>query len=277
MSVSRDQDQEATRWSEVGHISRTQACRGCDSAMSCRLTYYSANTDIGEHRHDEAHISVLLAGRAQEKTRLKEMHLEPFQMASKPPDLRHANRFGPDGALFVSIACETTALDFEWRGILEGRQRRCGTELRREWGALANLIASGRNLSDRELEDRTACIFALLKSTSPACPRRHPPAWLSRARDAVLESDTSVRLISADAGVHRVHLARLFREYFGETITECRRRQRLSRAVGLMLSENAALARTSCEAGFCDQPHLTRAMKREFGVTPNVLRCALAD
>lgn len=106
-----------------------------------------------------------------------------------------------------------------------------------------------------------------------------PPAWLCRIRDHLHDCAgvaPPVRELARAAGVHPVSLARAFRRAYGVTVTEYARRLRVRAASDRIASTALPLARIACEAGFADQAHLTRELRRETGLTPGALRRAAA-
>jgi AraC family transcriptional regulator len=113
---------------------------------------------------------------------------------------------------------------------------------------------------------------------SRAWPDPRAPLWLVQARDLLIEGGSS-RLTIADiaraAGVHPVHLARTFRQYFhcapGEYLRACR----IEKARRLLAVPGLPLAELAQQAGFCDQSQLTHAFKRATGRTPGEYRRSL--
>jgi len=103
-----------------------------------------------------------------------------------------------------------------------------------------------------------------------------PPAWLMTVRERLHDEPSPPPLITLarDAGVHRVHLARAFRDHFGETLGEYLRRRRLDRARGLLADGSLSLSQVAHLAGYADQSHLTRAIRQAMGTTPARLRGA---
>ena len=104
---------------------------------------------------------------------------------------------------------------------------------------------------------------------------RHPPAWLHQIQDhladdlAVVPDLATLALI---AGVHRVHVARAFRDHLGCTVGDFVRRLRVRRACELLTSTSAPLTNVAMRAGFFDQSHMTRVVKRFLGLTPAAVR-----
>ena len=255
-----------------GAIIHTLAPDKCDVATEWRLIYYPPGMRMKTHRHDVAQFSVLLAGQARETTRQGTFDSRPLLMEYKPADFCHANEFGADGALQLSINInpDTYCLR-EYFAVQEWRLK-YGADMRKEWTLLANKIARSKNASEDEMEMITADLLtALVKSDDRRADLR-PPRWLVRAREAIIETDKSTETIAADAGVHRVHLSRSFSRHFGQSISATRREARLARALRLLVHHGDRAGAASHAAGFSDQSHLTRSLRAACGLTPGALR-----
>ena len=96
-----------------------------------------------------------------------------------------------------------------------------------------------------------------------------------RRLDDVPEAPATLADLAALAGVSRFQLLRGFARATGVTPHAylLQRRVRLARQ---LLIAGRAPAEAAQEAGFADQSHLTRAFRRQFGVTPARYRAALA-
>ena len=75
------------------------------------------------------------------------------------------------------------------------------------------------------------------------------------------------------AGLSRYHFSRVFREEVGQTPWAFVRDRRIERAKEL-LADGRTPAETAHEAGFFDQSHLTRVLRRFDGRTPGEIRDA---
>lgn len=249
---------------------------GSDTCFKWRLAYYAPGSNMPMHWHEEAHFSVLLAGQARERSSHGEFESKPFLMELKPAGYRHANQFGPDGALLLSVTIRTEGTMPENALPVHQWRLRCGQRLRREWQFMARSIASFDDSLVDELEAVTVDLLSIFLDCDDDRSQKVPPTWLIRAREAVIESDDSVCSIARAAGVHRVHLARSFKYHFLQSITQCRRNVRLARAVRLLVRDAATTGAASLDAGFSDQPHLTRIMRQQLGITPGILRSTFA-
>jgi AraC family transcriptional regulator len=122
-----------------------------------------------------------------------------------------------------------------------------------------------------------ALALELLAASMPPSGRRAavPPAWLqgirNRIRDAPALPPATADLAGA-AGYHPVYVARAFREYFGMSVGAYARLIQAERARELLAHSHETLAQIAVSAGYADQSHLTRAMRRLLGVTPASVR-----
>jgi AraC family transcriptional regulator len=101
------------------------------------------------------------------------------------------------------------------------------------------------------------------------------PTWVRRVRDqldAALSGGVSVSDLAHEAGVHPVHLARVFRKVTGVSPGEYLQRARADRACDLLLNSEMPLSDVAAECGFYDQSHMTRILRRYSQTTPKALR-----
>ena len=183
---------------------------------------------------------------------------------------RHDIDFGPDGA-----SCLVLELDGAEVGVLP-RPRFIEPD---PW--IARLVA--RFAQPPDADPPSAGMDALATELWAQVLRRiegrrsPAPAWLRRVPEMVNDSldPPGVAEIAAEVGVHRVHLARVFRDHYGLSVTEYAQRVRLERARGLLVRGRSSLAEVAAAAGFADQSHMTRAIRAAYGVTPAVMRGTL--
>jgi len=102
-------------------------------------------------------------------------------------------------------------------------------------------------------------------------------SWVDRVREAVFETPDSVDLeqLARQAGVHRASMSRAYQRRFGRPISLDRRRAKLARSIRVMLEDGESAAMAAYVGGFSDQPHFSKVMRSELGITPRVLKAAL--
>jgi len=106
------------------------------------------------------------------------------------------------------------------------------------------------------------------------------PAWLRRAREmmhAHFLEPLGAAAIAREAGVHPVHLARVFRRHTGVSLGTYMRELRLERAAARLADSEDPISDIALECGFTDQAHFTRAFRSRTGTTPNRYRRVARD
>jgi AraC family transcriptional regulator len=74
------------------------------------------------------------------------------------------------------------------------------------------------------------------------------------------------------AGVHPIHLAKLFRKRFGYSMGEYLRRQRVAWACDQLGRSTRTISSIAVDAGFADHAHFTRTFRRITGCSPRWYR-----
>jgi AraC family transcriptional regulator len=124
---------------------------------------------------------------------------------------------------------------------------------------------------------RESLAFSLLAAvsrarTSNACA---PPTWLAVARELLDDrctEDVRIADVAQAAGVHPVHLARVFRRYLGCTPGDYMRQRRLARARVLLRETRRPLSDIALSCGYVDQSHFATAFKSGTAHTPGEYR-----
>ncbi|HEU4885944.1 MAG TPA: AraC family transcriptional regulator [Longimicrobium sp.] len=246
------------------------------------VTDYLPGERMAPHWHPGTQVSMVLRGAVEEGVGGREHQGTAGAVVVKPAGTVHRNVFGPATVRMLSInilpgaggdADDRLAALESWRWMEGGPASRALWRLlstaRAEPGTAPSLLADGF----WEMVDALDVYAAPPPSPSAA------PAWLCRVRDHLHDcagAAPPVRDLAGAAGVHPVYLARAFRRAYGVPVTEYARRLRLRAAADRIASTALPLARIACEAGFADQAHLTRELRRETGLTPGALRRAAA-
>lgn len=233
---------------------------------------------VPRHTHDHAHFCLVVSGRYQTVTRNFAGQCSRLALLYHPAGTTHEDQFlGASGrSLMVSLgpdlldaigdpqlSRESIALDDAEIGFPASRLRR---ELLVPDG-LSVLSMEGLTL---EMIDRVLARAERSDATSPQ--------WLSRAIEYLRESATDparVVDVAKAAGVHPVHLARVFRQHLGLSPGEYLRRVRVREALGLIERTAQPLATIAIRSGFCDQSEMTKVFRRELDTTPGAYRRAI--
>jgi AraC family transcriptional regulator len=241
---------------------------------------HSIPRKLPTHSHELPFFALLLEGHYGERYGRQVTQFGPFTMMFRPAGVPHQDEIGPRGLRFFEI---------ELRPSWQKRLAECSAALdtARDDTAGGPLLWLGMKLfheiefssspDDLTVESLLAEILSLA-AYAPRPGSRYTPPWLSRVLDK-LKTEHSRRLtlgeLASEAGVHPVHLSRVFRRCVGEGISDYVHRLRVRAACEQMLSPEASLADLSFNTGFADQSHFTRSFRKITGMTPAAFRSEL--
>ena len=242
---------------------------------------HSSARKLPEHAHELSFFALLLGGDYRERYGREHKQFGPFTLAYRPAGVPHQDEIGPRGVRFFEIEIRPS-----WRrriqecsGSLDTAHDECAG------GGMLWLAVKLFRETHAPEEDGDLLIEGLLAELVGAVahmPReatKDAPQWLGRVVD-MLEAEYCERLtledLAQEAGVHPVHLSRVFRRCAGEGIGEYVHRLRIRAACEKMLSSRMSLAEISLATGFADQSHFTRSFRRITGMSPGALRQLVA-
>jgi len=229
------------------------------------------------HSHELPFFGLLLRGYYGERYGREHKQFSPLSLMFRPAGIPHQDEIAPGGLRFFHI---------ELRPLWKQRIAECSGTLTRgcEDSRGGSLFWLSMNLFREtfvaECPD-SLCVESLLAELTGLAARlaleerRHCPTWLVRVLEKLhAEHANHLTLddLSAEAGVHPVHLSRVFRRFHPEGIGEYTRRLRIRAACRLLLDPELPLAEISLLAGFADQSHFTRAFRRVTSITPSSFR-----
>jgi AraC family transcriptional regulator len=235
---------------------------------------------VPRHEHALAYVTVVLGGHYQEGDRGHLDEMPPLTAVFNPVGVAHSTVIGPAGASLFTIEFRgeaVRALDLRLPGETTF-DAGVGTML---WPGLRLFSAFTANAESLEIE---AHIFELLAAIARAASESHAheneaPRWFRRVKERLhAEFREHLRMsdLARDAGVHPVHLARVFRKFEKRTPGEYQQRLQLRAACELLRDPEWPLAAIAAECGFADQSHFTRVFRRMAATTPGQFRRAIA-
>ena len=222
------------------------------------------------HTHKFASFSFVLSGNYLEKFNRRSFRRKSATVVLHPPEESHAVDFETNVRIF--------GVEFDFRRLAAIREH-CAV-----LDEPASLQSENINLLGRKIfqEFQKPDAFSALaieglileilaeaarsKTNEKAFPR-----WLSQTRDflhANFADSFAVEDVARIAGVHPVHLSRVFRQKFGCTIGEYVRKLRVNYADRQISETETPLSEIALAAGFSDQSHLNKTFKSVFGRTP---------
>ncbi|HSZ60196.1 MAG TPA: AraC family transcriptional regulator [Terriglobales bacterium] len=234
------------------------------------------------HVHELAFFALLLEGEYGERYEQQDRQFRPFTIHFRPAGIPHQDEVGPRGVRFFEIEIRpswrerltdySAALDVAHDDCAGGPLLWLEMKMYCEFvgsDAAGNLVADELGVESL-LAEMLGCVARMRCENVD-----HPPAWLGRVVEK-LAAEYSERLtldeLSAEAGIHPVHLSRVFRKFVREGIGERVHRLRIRSACEQMLTRELSMAEISLATGYADQSHFTRAFRRATGMTPAAFR-----
>jgi len=238
---------------------------------------FAGGMALEPHEHERPTLAVMLAGGMQGTTGRQEHVCIPSTLRAEPAGARHSNRFAEMGARIVVlqpdpsdelIAPAASAL----RSVTHVRSPRVGVIGR----AISRELTRIDDLSPLALEGLSLELLAEAARLMRPRPERNSP-WIGQAIEylhAHFRNTLRVDDVARAVNVHPAHLARTFRETQGMPLVRYVRHLRVEYAAMRLTSSADPISAIALEAGFSDQPHLTRAMRAYLGITPHRYRDA---
>ncbi len=232
---------------------------------------------VPRHQHELAYVMVVLQGDYLEGDQGKLEELRPFTASFNAPGVQHSSVIGPAGVSFFTIE------------LRDGLLKQMDLSLPRrafDGGAGAMLWPALRLYSAFRIQTVDALILEshvlelLGAIAGPAAVEKSAPPWLGRVKERMREEfrdNLRMRDLAGDAGVHPVHLARVFRAQERRTPGDYLQQLRVRAACHLLRDQEYPLAIIAAECGFADQSHFTRVFRKFTETTPAQFRRALAQ
>lgn len=255
-----------------GRTLRTLAAGGVRVVESA----YSSGLRLSEHAHGQPHFCLVMAGRYAERIRRVDLDRRPGDLMYYGPGVPHAEHHQTDGRhLLIELQAgrlDEIGLGRSANGVPIPMHSERATRLARRMA-----IVCRRPDPVARLSVECLALEMLLELHGVERVSRHRPArhWLYAVRAILHEHfrrPPELSSIARSVGLHPAHLARGFRKLTGHTLGGYARRLRLEYACRRLRECSDDLAAVALDAGYADQSHLSREVKRATGLTPAALR-----
>ncbi len=239
---------------------------------------YAAGTETPSHAHPHADLCVTLAGRYEETWGRESGRLDAGCVLVKPPGLEHVDRFGPEDVTCINVDLAPGAWEELGGNALDGPRILIDPKLQRLGRELELELTTPDRASALAAEGLVLSLLAEALRADERASDRGLGSWLDGVRDR-LHEEYATRLcldvLAESAGVHAAHLTRRFRARFGCSVGDYVRRLRVAAALRGLGDLERPLAEVATGAGFSDQSHMGRVLRRELGMTPGAWRARL--
>jgi AraC family transcriptional regulator len=244
-------------------------------SAAIRLARYAANGAMAPHHHDEPSLSIVVDGSYEERIRGRASTHGPGSLLFCPAFEAHSQQFCRAGTLQILITPTPAALEFLGQRLALSQAPYSYSNTFAELGL--------RLISELRHEDQFSSLVInglLLETVGQFCRGVDPGdpvalSWLREAKSYIenhFSENVTLEELARVVQRHPVHLARAFRQAFGETVGDCIRNARLRQAACLLLTSQRPIAEVAALCGFCDHAHLSRSFRRKYGSTPAAFR-----
>ncbi len=232
---------------------------------------YSPCLVTGKHSHETASFAVTLKGGYSEEHRKQSFDCLPGKILFRNEAERHINCIGPTGA-----SCAILEMRPGWRKQMDIEELRVPVYQVPDTICIALRVRQELEILDDAtplaIEALVLELFSHLQRNWVAL--RRVPTWLKWTREK-LEAEFlqkhSLPVLAREAGVHPSHLARAFRQHFGCSLGEYKRRRRIAFACERIIAGDP-LSEVAGSCGFSSQPHLSRTFKTITGMSPGAFQ-----
>lgn len=236
--------------------------------------WFPPHTVLPRHTHARPVLGVMLEGGFEDAFSRRTIEPTAGHVFTEPGEEGHANRIGRAGARVLVLQPDPGDREL-WDAVGdvldEIRTSRLPGVVESAW-RLTREIGRPDDLSDLAME---SLALDMLVSAGRSVEPGDEPAWLRRVDEIIgdrFRSPLRVAAVADEVGVHRSHLARVYREHRGLPVSDHIRGLRLAWAADRLARSDDQVSSIAIRAGFADQSHLTRAFTRRFGVPPGRYR-----
>lgn len=213
-------------------------------------TRHGRHEHLGRHLHSRPYAAVVLEGAYVEAGDTGRHRVNAGEVIRHEAFESHLNRFEVQRA-------EVLVLAFDWRE-----------------AAVIGRVRDPDGIARLAEYDPTQAAGSLMEQFLPLA--RQADDWPDRLAAALIETPAlSLREWASGQGLHPGSLSRGFHQQFGITPAEFRCIAKFHRARALLAGGHRRLAEIAIEAGFSDQPHMARELKRRSGWTATELASKL--
>jgi len=231
---------------------------------------------LPSHFHEYASIAFTMEGHFDETVGVKGYEVEPHSAIVRPAGDRHANRYSHTAArcLIIEIKPQWLSTVREATTILD---RPAYLEDPALFGMALRVLQEWKIMDALSSLSIEALTLEMLVEAARDCRKvsGKQPSWLKQAQELLHEEFSAAWNLSEVAravGIHPAHVAKMFRRYYGCTVGDYVRRQRLRHAIRLLADSDRPISEVAAASGFYDQSHFAHFFKLQLGVTPSVYR-----
>ena len=234
---------------------------------------YAPGTEIPKHSHECASLCLVLQGTYSEVYGRRTRVCKPSTLIFYSPGKEHSDHFHEAGG-----RCFNAEVSMRWLARVREYSTVIDSQTEFKGGALIHLATKLYN--EFRFMDETAPLAIeglMLEIVAEASRRlkstqeRKIPRRIDRAKEflhAHFQGPIRLEHVAKAIDAHPVYLAREFRKHYHCTVGEYIRRLRVELACSQLSDSDEPLTEVALSAGFSDQSHFSRTLRRFTGLSP---------
>ena len=219
------------------------------------------------HCHENPHFSFVVSGGNIEKRKNSSFERLPGMVTFYHAGEAHQNIYQAAGSSHINIEITPCYLRSNFLDI-ERIGERCQSHPDAAM-LILRIYKESLTCDDFSADTMKLLLFELLADSRDE--GLHRPSWVNMLEELLNDrwnETPSLQDLSAATGVHPITISKHFGRFFGCTLGQYMRKQKVANAIALMKTAETTLTAIAYECGFADQSHFIRTFKQLTGMLP---------
>ncbi|MDN3584599.1 helix-turn-helix transcriptional regulator [Mucilaginibacter flavus] len=231
-------------------------------------TRFGAGNGPGKHEHEHPSLVFILSGGCAEKRQCGNYE-------RRAADLTYLHAGEAHETIFTSIPTRYLSLDIKPTALSENniREERLINAIHQSPDAKFLILKMYREMlhNDAHSTDSIHMLFYQLICTSQTIHKKKIPAWITIVQEILHDrwNETITLLeLSQVSGVNPITISKHFSSFFGCTLGDYLRKQKVERSLSLIKHTATPLTQIAYLCNFSDQSHFIRNFRNYTSLTP---------
>lgn len=231
-------------------------------------TRFGAGNGPGKHEHEHPNLVFILSGGCAEKR-------QHGNYERRAADLAYLHAGEAHETIFSSIPTRYLSLDIKPAAFAENniREERLINTIHQSPDAKFLILKMYREMlqNDAHSTDSIDMLFYQFACTSKTMHKKKIPAWITIVQEILNDrwnETITLQELSRAAGVNPITISKHFSAYFGCTLGDYLRKQKVARSLSLIKHTGTPLTQIAYLCNFSDQSHFIRNFRNYTSLTP---------
>ncbi len=231
-------------------------------------TRFAAVNELGRHEHEHPNLVFILDGGCAEKR-------QQVTYERKAADLAYLHAGEAHETTFAAVTTRYIAIDIKPAAFAETpmKEEHLINAIHQSPDAKFLVLKMYREMlqNDAHSSDSIHMLFYQLACISQTINKKKIPAWITIVYEILNDrwnETIPLKDLSLAAGVNPITISKHFSSYFGCTLGEYRRKQKVARSLSLIKHKSTPLTQIALLCNFSDQSHFIRNFRTYTALSP---------